>query len=163
MCVSILTGELQFIKNVFRHRFLVSIIFLFSSHVLAVQALHLDSALVQGPNVCDECLKETMTFWKETQHATTFTNLPRAEEARDIANKISIKRIKSGRNCFFYHFTSAIVAEKTKPITGITCESCHGAGRDWIVVYSEFGGKDVKTVSLMTLSYSIDLEQALLS
>ena len=144
MNFSILIGELQFIKNVFSHGFLASVIFLFSSHILAAQQLHLDPALVKGPDACGECHKDTMALWKETKHSTTFTNLPRSEEGRDIADKMDIKRIKSGSDCLSCHFTSAIVAEKTKPIAGITCESCHGAGQDWIDVHSDFGGKDVK-------------------
>lgn len=144
MNISVLTNGLQSIKNVISKRVLVSIIFLFSSNILIAQELHLAPALVKGPDACGECHKDTMALWKETKHSTTFTNLPRAEDARDIANKMGIKRIKAGSDCLSCHFTSAIVEEKTQPIAGVTCESCHGAGQDWIDVHSDFGGKDVK-------------------
>jgi hypothetical protein len=32
-----------------------------------------------------------------------------------------------------------------QPIAGISCESCHGAGEDWIKVHSQFSGKTEKT------------------
>ncbi|GIS65846.1 MAG: hypothetical protein CM1200mP4_1940 [Rhodospirillaceae bacterium] len=32
---------------------------------------------------------------------------------------------------------------KIKPIAGITRESCHGAGKNWIDVHSDFGGKGI--------------------
>ena len=56
---------------------------------------------------------------------------------------MGIRRIKAESDCLICHFTSGIKKEKVKPIAGITCESCHGAGRDWIKVHSDFGGKGV--------------------
>jgi hypothetical protein len=36
---------------------------------------------------------------------------------------------------------------KKEPIAGISCESCHSAGEDWIKVHSGFSGKTEKTES----------------
>jgi hypothetical protein len=36
---------------------------------------------------------------------------------------------------------------KTQPIAGISCESCHSAGEDWIKIHSGFSGKTEKTES----------------
>ncbi|MDP6829983.1 MAG: cytochrome c family protein [Alphaproteobacteria bacterium] len=108
------------------------------------QQLHLDPAKVMGPDACGECHKSSIEFWKGSHHFSTFKALPRKKEARSIADKMGLKRIKAGSDCLSCHFTSAMVKGKVKPIAGITCESCHGAGRDWIKVHSDFGGKDVK-------------------
>ena len=108
------------------------------------QQLHLDPTKVMGPDACGECHKSSIEAWKGSHHFSTFKTLPRQKEARTIADKMGLKRIKAASDCLSCHFTSAIVKGKAKPIAGITCESCHGAGRDWIKVHSDFGGKDVK-------------------
>lgn len=112
--------------------------------IAEAQELHLDPAKVMGPDACGECHKSSVEAWKGSHHFSTFKTLPREKKARAIADKMGLKRIKSGSECLSCHFTSAAVNGKTKPIAGITCESCHGAGRDWIKVHSDFGGKGVK-------------------
>ncbi len=107
------------------------------------QDLRLNPELVKGPDACGECHKSSISVWKETHHATTFKNLPRSEKAKEIAKAMGIRRIKNESDCLGCHFTSAIIDGKTKPIAGITCESCHGAGEGWIDVHSDFGGKGV--------------------
>lgn len=104
----------------------------------------LDPSLVKGPDQCGECHKETVNAWKESHHSTTFKDMPRSEEAREIANKMGIKRIKSESACLTCHFTMAEEETAVTPISGISCESCHGAGANYIDVHSDFGGKDVK-------------------
>ncbi|MBC8242292.1 MAG: cytochrome c family protein [Alphaproteobacteria bacterium] len=108
------------------------------------QTLHLDPAKVMGPDACGECHKASVEAWKGSHHFSTFKTLPRQKEAREIADKMGLKRIKADGDCLSCHFTSAMVKDKIKPIAGIACESCHGAGRDWIKVHSDFGGKDIK-------------------
>ncbi|MDA1099012.1 MAG: cytochrome c family protein [Proteobacteria bacterium] len=114
------------------------------SGIAHAQELHLDPAKVMGPDACGECHKSSVEAWKGSHHFSTFKTLPKAKEARAIADKMGLKRIKAGSDCLSCHFTSAMVNSKIKPIAGITCESCHGAGRDWIKVHSDFGGKGVK-------------------
>jgi hypothetical protein len=114
------------------------------SAVVQAQQLHLDPAKVMGPDACGECHKSSVEAWKGSHHFSTFKTLPRQKEARAIADKMGLKRIKAGSDCLSCHFTSAMVKGKPKPIAGIACESCHGAGRDWIKVHSDFGGKGVK-------------------
>jgi hypothetical protein len=112
--------------------------------LVQAQQLRLDPAKVMGPDACGECHKSSVAAWKGSHHFSTFKTLPRLKAARAIADKMGVKRIKAGSDCLSCHFTSAIVGGKPKPIAGITCESCHGAGRDWIKVHSDFGGKGVK-------------------
>ena len=68
--------------------------------------------------------------------------MPRKDKAREIADKLGLKRIKAESTCLSYHFTSALRDGKATPIAGITCESCHSAGKDWIKLHSDYGGKD---------------------
>lgn len=99
---------------------------------------------VKGPNACGECHKETVKAWKQSHHSSTFKDMPRSDEARDIADKMGIARIKSESECLTCHFTLAEDETLVTPISGISCESCHGAGANWIDVHSDFGGKDVE-------------------
>ncbi|HHZ67736.1 MAG TPA: hypothetical protein EYN52_07495 [Alphaproteobacteria bacterium] len=105
--------------------------------------MRLDPALVKGPDACGECHKSSVGVWKDTHHATTFKSLPRSDKAKEIAKAMGIRRIKAESDCLGCHFTSAAVDGDAKPIAGITCESCHGAGKNWIDVHSDFGGKGV--------------------
>ena len=106
------------------------------------QELHIDPQKVTGPDACGECHESSVKAWKESHHAKTFHELPRSDESREIAKKMGIKRIKAESDCLSCHFTSAIKEGKSKPIAGISCESCHGAGEGYIKVHSDFGGKD---------------------
>ena len=109
----------------------------------AAQELKRDPALVMGPDACGECHKSSVAAWKATKHATTFKDLPRRKSAKKIAKNMGIRRLKSDSACLSCHFTSAEVKGKVKPIAGIACESCHGAGKNWIKEHSDYGGKGV--------------------
>lgn len=114
-----------------------------AGHEAAAQELKRDPALVMGPDACGECHKSSVSVWKATKHATTFKDLPRRKSAKKIAKNLGIRRLKSESACLSCHFTSANVSGKVKPIAGIACESCHGAGKNWIKEHSDYGGKGV--------------------
>jgi len=109
--------------------------------------LRLDPAQVMGPDACGECHKSSVSAWKPSHHSTTFKDLPRSKKAKEIGKKMGIRRIKADSDCLTCHFTSAVVGEKTKPVAGISCESCHGAGKGWIKLHSDYGGKGAKKES----------------
>ena len=99
---------------------------------------------IVGANACAECHKDEAAVWKGTHHFTTFRQMPRSKEARAIAAKLKIKRIKSDALCTGCHFTQTKVKKRIKVTSGISCESCHGAGKDWEKLHSEFSGKGSK-------------------
>ena len=100
---------------------------------------------VQGPDECAECHKKETENWKDTHHYKTFSALPRNEDAKKISDAMGLKRIKSESVCLSCHFTSQVRKGRQKPIAGITCESCHSAGADWMKRHSEFSGKKKET------------------
>ncbi|HEX2366155.1 MAG TPA: cytochrome c family protein, partial [Bradyrhizobium sp.] len=104
-----------------------------------------DSAKIVGPNACAECHKQEVEAWKGTHHFRTFREMPRNTEANAIAEKMGVRRIKSESLCLNCHFTVQQKNNKEEPISGISCESCHGAGQDWIKVHSGFSGKKEQT------------------
>jgi len=104
-----------------------------------------DPAKIVGPNACAECHKQETEAWKGTHHFKTFRELPRRKEANEIAEKMGVQRIRSESLCLTCHYTVQEKDKKKQPIAGISCESCHSAGEDWIKVHSGFSGKTEKT------------------
>jgi hypothetical protein len=45
------------------------------------------------------------------------------------------------------HFTVQQKENSKQPIAGVSCESCHSSGDDWVKVHSQFSGKTEKTES----------------
>ena len=113
---------------------------------LATQAAHSQAkpSRIEGPNACVECHKKEGEIWKKSHHYSTFRDMPRSKEARAIAKKMKIKRMKSSKLCLGCHFTTQKARKKTKPIAGISCESCHAEGKGYIKVHAEFSGKKDK-------------------
>lgn len=122
----------------------LTVITLLPTAVLAEGEFRLDPARVQGPDVCADCHEYNVDAWRETHHFSTFKELPSRPEAREIADKLGLKRIKDGSDCLGCHFTAKPDDNgRVKTIAGITCESCHGAGDKYVDIHSDFGGKDV--------------------
>ena len=104
-----------------------------------------DVAKIVGPNACAECHKQEAEAWKGTHHFKTFRELPRRKEANEIAERMGITRIRSESLCLGCHYTVQQKENKKEPVAGISCESCHSAGENWIKVHSGFSGKTEKT------------------
>jgi hypothetical protein len=105
----------------------------------------IDTAKIVGPNACAECHKQEVEAWKGTHHFKTFREMPRNTDAKEIAEKMGVRRIKSESLCLNCHFTVQQKNNEEEPVAGISCESCHGAGKDWIKVHSGFSGKKENT------------------
>ena len=103
-----------------------------------------DPARVVGAERCGECHKSELAAWKETTHFETFTTLHRRPSAQGIADKLGFKSLKREGPCVTCHYT-AMPGDSGAPevVSGISCESCHGAARDWIDVHGDYGGKNV--------------------
>lgn len=104
-----------------------------------------DGAKIVGPNACAECHKQEAEAWKGSHHFKTFREMPRRKEANQIAEKMGVQRIRSEGICLGCHYTVQQKDNSKQPVAGISCESCHSAGQDWIKVHSQFSGKTEKT------------------
>jgi Cytochrome c554 and c-prime len=109
--------------------------------VAAYGAAASDPAKTVGPNACAECHKQEAEAWKGTHHFKTFRDMPRNTGANEIAKKMGVRRIKSESLCLNCHFTMQQKEGTEEPVAGISCESCHSAGQDWIKVHSGYSGK----------------------
>lgn len=122
------------------------ITFLFGQPVsepLAQSLKKTDLVNIVGSKECGECHKAEVHTWRDTHHATTFNLLPRNKNTKKITKNMGIKRIKKDSACATCHFTSVLDGDKTKAISGISCESCHGPAKEWVKVHGDYGGKKV--------------------
>jgi hypothetical protein len=101
------------------------------------QVHQIDATKVVGAQKCGECHKYEVEAWKLTPHFTTFTEMNRHPEAQKIAAAMGIKRIKAESVCLTCHYTVQQTAGIDNVIAGVSCESCHGAARDWIHVHND--------------------------
>lgn len=104
-----------------------------------------DPQKIVGPNVCAECHKQEAEAWKATHHFKTFRDMPRNTSANAIAQRMGVRRVKSESLCLNCHFTVQNKNDKQEPISGISCESCHSAGKDWIKIHAGYSGKTAQT------------------
>jgi hypothetical protein len=106
-----------------------------------------DPAKTVGANACAECHKQEVEAWKGSHHHTTFRNMPRNPKGKEIADRMGIRRVKNDSVCLGCHFTVQQKSGKPEAVSGISCESCHSAGQDWIKVHSGYSGKSAATES----------------
>jgi hypothetical protein len=112
-------------------------------------------AMAQSPNECDpakvitsetcaKCHANEYNVWKSTPHFRTFDTLHRAPQARSILDRMGIKgSIKRSGICIDCHYTPQLQEDKLKPVSGVSCESCHGAAQDWVTIHNNFGGPGI--------------------
>ncbi|PHQ79060.1 MAG: hypothetical protein COB66_07645 [Coxiella sp. (in: Bacteria)] len=113
--------------------------------VLAVlcgaQAAPLDPSNVMGAKTCAACHKSETATWKKTKHYANFKKLSKNPQAKKIAKAMGVKRIRSPKaDCAVCHYTVQRKGKKEKVISGTSCESCHGAAKNWIKIHSKKGG-----------------------
>jgi hypothetical protein len=106
-------------------------------------SVHLNPHDVMGVESCAKCHAAELSAWKQTPHAATFLTLHRKPEAEQIANKLGIKSFKSDSSCIKCHYTMQATHTGIEAVAGISCESCHGAAKNWIDVHNEYGGPGI--------------------
>jgi hypothetical protein len=99
-----------------------------------------DPTKVVGPEKCAECHKAEVEAWKGTHHFDTVNTMHRSDRAQAIAEKLGLKSIKRDSVCLECHYTRQAQGDV---IAGVSCESCHGAARDWLNIHNDFGGTGV--------------------
>ena len=94
-----------------------------------------------GVTKCALCHKKDdvgaqVKIWQETKHAKAFETLG-TPEAKALAAKMGIDDPQKSGKCLKCHstaygFTEAKVTEAIPVEEGISCESCHGPGKDYM-------------------------------
>ena len=88
---------------------------------------------------CGECHQSEYQVWKKTLHATGYKTLHRKKAAERIKKNLGFKLIKRESLCLKCHYLSGIKNNQLRAISGVSCESCHGAAQDWINVHNDYG------------------------
>jgi hypothetical protein len=88
---------------------------------------------------CGECHQSEVTVWKGTKHSSGFDAMHKKESAVSILDAMGYRLAKRQEAvCMRCHYT--VGASGTAAVAGVSCESCHGAARDWIDVHNKFAG-----------------------
>ena len=88
---------------------------------------------------CGECHALEYDTWKETPHSTGFDSMHRSKSAQGILERMDFRLAKRESLCLRCHYTATQPGEQAKAIAGVSCESCHGAARDWEAVHNDYG------------------------
>lgn len=102
-----------------------------------------DPAQVLGATGCAKCHDAEIKQWQGTPHFATFETLHRKPEAKQIVKKLGLSSVKRNELCVRCHYTEQLVRERVRVVAGVSCESCHGAGKDWVPLHNDYGGPNV--------------------
>jgi hypothetical protein len=53
---------------------------------------------------------------------------------------MGLRSVKRSDVCIDCHFTTKEIDGRIKAVSGVSCESCHGASKDWIAIHNDYGG-----------------------
>ena len=94
-----------------------------------------------GAKKCALCHKkpeqgEQMKIWENSSHAKAFQTLG-TPEAKEAGAKLGISDPQTSGKCLkchstAYHFTEERVSQVIPVEEGVSCESCHGPGKDYM-------------------------------
>ena len=100
-----------------------------------------DPTKVMTAESCARCHGQAVATWRTTPHSQTFEKLHRNPRAKEIVGKLGLRgSIKRNDVCIGCHYTVQKQGGRLRAVSGISCESCHGAAKDWINVHSDYGG-----------------------
>jgi len=101
-----------------------------------------DAANYAGVKMCAMCHKKDdsgnqFAKWQASPHAKAFEALG-TDKAKEIGKKLGIDDAQKSGKCLkchstAYNFTETCATEKIKPEDGVTCESCHGPGKKYMM------------------------------
>ncbi|WP_372369128.1 multiheme c-type cytochrome [Candidatus Uabimicrobium sp. HlEnr_7] len=98
----------------------------------------IDYKKIMTAQQCGNCHKKEMLLWKQTPHYTNFDTMSKQIKSKAIFKKLGLKgSIKRNGRCSKCHFTQKHNGRKVKAVSGVSCESCHGAGKDWILIHND--------------------------
>ncbi len=117
------------IQRLFRTMFAA---ILFSAAFGASGALAADKV---GPDVCKKCHTAEHGVWEGTPHFTSFKSIHKNKKAKKIVKAIGDKRMKKSDTCANCHYT--LLGAKAKAKAGPSCESCHGAAKEWLDIHND--------------------------
>jgi len=107
------------------------------------ETIRCDPAEVLGAESCIKCHASECQQWKKTPHFATLEALHRKPEAKAIAKRLGLRSIKRNDVCVKCHYTQQLVGDRVRVVSGISCESCHGASKNWVKLHNDYGGENI--------------------
>lgn len=110
---------------------------------------HYDATKVLGFEQCQKCHAEQVAVLKQHAHYSHARALQRDATAMQMAKAIGGSSVKRTERCVRCHYTGQADYEPgqttgaMKAIAPISCESCHGPSKDWLLVHNDYGGTTV--------------------
>ncbi len=98
-----------------------------------------DAAKVLGPASCAECHPSEIEIWKKTLHFKSLYQTHRSPEAAKIVAALGLQPMKTEPQCAQCHYLEKETDGVTEIAAAISCESCHGAAKDWVDVHGDYG------------------------
>lgn len=94
-----------------------------------------DAANLAGTRSCRMCHSREAASWQEGPHAKAIGTLSGAE-AKAVAAKLGVKNPALSGKCLKCHSTAywwseEVKTDKVAVEDGVSCESCHGAGKNY--------------------------------
>ena len=110
-----------------------SVLLLLSSVAFA-QRPPMDPSRNVGVESCRECHEEMVEAWEKSAHATSFETLAASEASAKMAEILSIEptEIPMTASCVRCHYTQEPLFSIPQSTEGVSCESCHGGGLNWM-------------------------------
>lgn len=127
-------------KNSMMRSFFVVLFASLLSQQSVGQSVQCDPTKVMTAEACAKCHANEFSVWKKTPHSTTFSELSRRPRSKEICKKLGLRSVKRSDVCIKCHYTLKNNGDKNKPVSGVSCESCHGASRDWLTMHNDYGG-----------------------
>ncbi len=91
---------------------------------------------------CIRCHQDEADVWKSTEHFATYGNLHKGKRAKEIATEFGLSTTKIRKPdsvCAGCHYTVGTKNGAHRVVQGISCQSCHGAGADWLEAHNDYG------------------------
>jgi hypothetical protein len=90
---------------------------------------------------CGHCHESEFRVWQDSEHARMFKTLEARPSAIEIGRRMGAASIKRNSVCLDCHYTPSMSASgDVEAVAGVSCQSCHGAAKDWIEVHGNYGG-----------------------
>jgi hypothetical protein len=99
-----------------------------------------DASLYVGVKSCKMCHKkaeegEQFAKWSESKHAKAFEMLA-SPEAKEAGKKVGVDDPQKSGKCLkchstAYNWTEAVASQEIPVEEGVSCESCHGPGKNY--------------------------------
>ena len=115
-----------------------------AAHLDLRAALAATAERIVLPERCGECHAAEFEVWETTAHAAGFDTLHRRDRAKEIYRLLGLRLIKRGTDeatpaCLSCHYMPVLRRGELRAGAGVTCESCHGAARDWVSTHNDYG------------------------